>query len=182
MLIKSIMLQQLQRSSSDTALTLRDKKKQQFWHVYDCPVTERNILVWHNLAASSKLFSLSSSQPHTHTVSLFLSLSFTYSHISVSPGPRLSERGRHNFIIHCILPLARFQLKKKTLSKHRTADVCFSLGHEAWEEPLVLDQTPQVQSTLPILDLWGQNMSRNHLLKSSYFHEEYYNIIFWGWM
>lgn len=123
-----------------------------------------------NLAASSKLFSLSSSQPHTHTVCLFLSISFTYPHISVSPAHRLSERGSLNFIIHCILPLARLQLKKN-LSKHRTADVCCSLGHEAWEEPLVLDHTPQVQSTLHILDLWGQNMSRNHLLKSSYFHE-----------
>lgn len=129
------MHQQLQRLSSDTDLTLRDSKRWRFWHVYECLVTVRNILsrhVRHILAASSKLFSLSSIQPHTHTVRLFQSLSFKYSHTSVSPGPRLSDTGPHKFIIHYVLLLARLQLKKKkTLSKHRTADVCSSLGHEA---------------------------------------------------
>ncbi len=141
-----------------TALTPRDRKRKQFWHVYDCPVTGRNILsrhLWHNLAASSKLFSLSSSQPHTHTVCLFLSLSFTYPHISVSPIPGLSERGPYNFIIHCILPLARLQLKKTTSVNTEPQTFTPAWGGGMRGAPCVGSHLSGAKDSAH-LDLWGQ--------------------------
>lgn len=81
---------------------LKDRKSQQLWHVYNCPVTVENIFKQACATHSGSVFkTLLSVIQHTHTACLFLSLSFTCSHISVSLGPRLTERGPHNFIIHC---------------------------------------------------------------------------------
>lgn len=140
MLIKSTMLQQLQRSSSDTALTLKDRKRQQFWHVYDYPVTVRNILsryVWQSGSVFKTLLSVIQSTTYTYCVSLSKSFLYIFSHLSFSGSPALKIS---SFTASCHWPDSSLKKKTQVNTEPQTFVAAWGMRHErsplCWITPL----------------------------------------------